>query len=97
MNDERALTVLLEPHVSEKSSQVSGDYRLYAFKVLKDATKIEIREVVERLFHVKVRSVRVLHVKSKPARHGRTKGRHKGWKKAYVSLASGEDIDLEAV
>ena len=93
MNNQRALTILLEPHVSEKSAQATGGRgRLYAFKVVKDATKPEIKDAVEKLFEVKVDSIRIVNVKSKPARFGRTKGRHSGWKKAYVGLAADQEI-----
>jgi large subunit ribosomal protein L23 len=94
MNDERALTILLKPHISEKSSQASGAYRLYAFKVIKDASKPEVKAAVEQLFKVNVRSVRILNVKSKPARFGRIQGRHKSWKKAYVALSIDQEIDI---
>lgn len=95
MNNERALTILLEPHVSEKSAQSAGEAsRLYAFKVLKDATKPEIKEAVEQLFEVQVKSVRIVNIKSKAARFGRTKGRHRAWKKAYVGLGPNQEIDL---
>ena len=94
MNDERALTILLEPHVSEKSAQSTAAGRLYAFKVMRDATKPEIREAVEQLFAVKVESVRIVNIKSTAARFGRTKGRHKAWKKAYVGLGPNQEIDL---
>lgn len=94
MSSERSLTILLEPHVSEKSAQSTGAGRLYVFKVVKDATKPEIKEAVENLFEVKVQSVRVVNVKSKPARFGKTKGRHKAWKKAYVALGPNQEIDL---
>ena len=94
MNEERALTVLLAPHISEKSSQMSGPYRLYAFKVAKDATKPEIKQAVEDLFSVTVRSVRVVNTKSKPARAGKTRGRHSAWKKAYVTLTQDQEINI---
>lgn len=95
MNNERALTILLEPHISEKSAQSAGDgKRVYAFKVLKNATKPEIKLAVEQLFEVQVESVRVVNNKSKPARAGKLQGRHKAWKKAYVGLSQGQDIDL---
>jgi len=94
MNNERALNILLKPHVSEKSAQATGVGCLYAFKVIKDATKPEIKQAVEQLFEVKVNSVRIVNIKSKTARFGRTKGRHSGWKKAYVGLAADQEIDL---
>ena len=64
------------------------------FKVAKDATKPEIKQAVEALFTVKVRSVQVSNMKSKSARFGKTMGRHKAWKKAYVILALDQEIDL---
>lgn len=94
MSNERSLTVLLEPHISEKSAQSSGAGRLYAFKVVRDATKPEVKDAVEQLFNVKVQSVRIVNIKSKPARFGRTQGRHKAWKKAYVTLGADQEIDL---
>lgn len=94
MNEERLLTILLAPHVSEKASQSSQGYRQYVFKVLPDATKTEIRKAVEHLFNVAVNSVRVLNVKGKSRRFGKTVGRTKAWKKAYVSLAKGQEIDV---
>jgi len=94
VSNERALTILLAPHVSEKCSQMSGAYRLYGFKVAKDATKPEIKKAVEELFSVKVRSVRINNIKSKAARFGKTQGRHSAWKKAYVTLTQGQEIDL---
>jgi len=98
MNNERALKILLEPHVSEKAAQAAiGSFPLYAFKAVKDANKIDIRAAVEYLFNVKVRSVRILNVKSKATRFRQTKGRHKGWKKVYVALEKGQEIDLEAI
>jgi len=86
--------VLLAPYVTEKSSMSSSDYRQYVFKVAKDSTKIEIKKAVEELFEVSVRSVRTTNVKGKTVRFGRTAGKHKDWKKAYVTLAAGQEIDL---
>jgi large subunit ribosomal protein L23 len=91
MNEEKLLTVLLAPHISEKA--MSGD-RQYVFKVLRQATKNDIRKAVEQIFEVKVDKVRVVNVKSKSARFGRITGRHKGWKKAYVKLAEGSEISI---
>lgn len=94
MNNERALLILLGSHITEKSSQMSGDYRLYGFKVAKDATKPEIKQAVESLFSVKVRSVRVTNVKSKATNFKRVSGRHSAWKKAYVTLTQGQEINI---
>ena len=97
MSKERLLKILLAPHITEKSSYVSGGYRQYAFKVIGDATKVEIKRAVEHLFEVVVRSVRTVNMKSKSANFGKTQGRHKGWKKAYVMLAEGQDLDVSSI
>ena len=98
MRDERSLKVLLAPHISEKvSSNSQGGYRQYAFKVMPDATKPEIKRAVEELFKVQVRSVRVLNAKGKTARFRQTLGRRSGWRKAYVTLAQGQEIDVAEI
>ena len=94
MSSERALTILLAPHITEKSSKMSGACRLYGFKVAKDATKPEIKQAVENLFSVKVRSVRVSNIKSKSTGSGKKRGRHSAWKKAYVTLTQDQEIDI---
>lgn len=93
MSQETVFNVLLAPHISEKGSQGAGEYRQYVFKVTKQATKPQIKRAVEQMFEVAVRSVQIVNVKSKPARFRRTLGRHKAWKKAYVSLQAGQEID----
>lgn len=91
MNEERFLTILKAPHVSEKT--VASD-RQYVFKVVKDADKQEIAAAVEHIFNVKVDKVCVCNMKGKPVRFGQTMGRRKGWKKAYVKLVEGSQIEL---
>ncbi len=85
--------VLLAPVVSEKSYSLITD-RKYTFKVHKDAHKTQVRQAVEELFGVKVESVNVLKVQSKPKRRGLTRGRRPGWKKAIVQLREGESIEI---
>ncbi|QQS53039.1 MAG: 50S ribosomal protein L23 [Candidatus Competibacteraceae bacterium] len=94
MNQERLLKILLAPHVSEKSNRVAERYNQVVFKVIPDATKPEIRDAVELLFKVKVKGVTVLNVKGKRKRFGSTFGRRSDWKKAYVSLEAGNEIDF---
>ena len=94
MNQERLMKVLLGPHVSEKSSRLADAHNQIAFKVACDATKPEIRQAVELLFEVKVQGVTVANVKGKHKRFGQLGGRRRDWKKAYVKLAPGEDIDF---
>ena len=94
MNEERLLKVLLAPHVSEKSNRLTDRYNQVAFKVTRDATKPEIKDAVELLFKVKVTGVTVLNVKGKRKRFGALAGRRSDWKKAYVSLEAGHEIDF---
>ncbi len=90
---EKLMKTLLGFRVTEKSALI-GQYRQYVFKVIKDATKPEIKQAVELLFNVKVDAVQVSRVKSKVKRFGRMEGQRKGWKKAFVKLAEGQKIDL---
>ena len=96
MNQERLLKVILAPVVSEKSNMLAEKRNQMVFKVLKDATKIEIKAAVEQLFNVQVASVTTTTTKGKTKRFGRTIGRRSNVKKAYVSLAAGQELDLEA-
>lgn len=93
MNEKQLLGILLAPHVSEKSALGGGQY---VFKVADHATKLFIKKAVEKQFNVSVESVRVCHTKSRVSRFGKTKGQHTGWKKAYVRLAEGSQIDIAA-
>lgn len=94
MNVDRLHCIIQAPLVSEKSSRVAEDANQVVFRVLRDATKPEIREAVEKLFEVKVTAVSTLNVKGKTKRFGRTEGRRSDWKKAYVTLAEGSEIDF---
>lgn len=94
MNPERKYLVLHAPIVSEKSTGVTQQHNQYVFRVATDATKPEIKEAVEKLFNVKVLQVRTCNYYGKQKRVGRFMGRRSAWKKAYVSLASGDSIDL---
>jgi large subunit ribosomal protein L23 len=94
MNQERLFQVLLEPKVSEKSTRIADLNRQYTFKVLMDATKPEIRAAVEQLFKVEVESVTTSTVPSRLRNfRGRT-GVRSAWKKAYVKLKEGFEIDF---
>jgi len=94
VNRERMMTVLLGPHMSEKSTIVGEASNQVVFKVRTDANKTEIRQAVEGLFEVKVESVQVANMKGKTKRFKGTPGRRRNWKKAYVSLAEGNTIDF---
>lgn len=95
MKDTELMTLLLEPRVSEKSTRVAERYRQFVFKVAPHARKPDIKKAVELMFNVQVSAVRVLNVrgKIKGARLGHG-GRRPSWKKAYVTLKPGFDIDF---
>jgi large subunit ribosomal protein L23 len=93
MNQERLLQILLSPHMSEKASIAAEKRREYVFEVASNATKSEIKGAVENLFQTKVEAVRVMNVKTKPRRFGKVQGRSKAWKKAYVTLQAGQEIN----
>ena len=94
MNQERLLQVLLAPQVSEKATDVADKNNQVIFKVAADATKPEIKAAVELLFKVEVDTVQVLNVKGKAKRRGTIQGRRKGWKKAFVCLKAGQEIQF---
>jgi large subunit ribosomal protein L23 len=94
MNTERLYTVLLEPHISEKATLLGEASNQYAFKVARDATKAEIKDAVEALFNVQVEDVSTLNVKGKVKRTVRGTSRKKNWKKAYVRVAAGQELDF---
>ncbi|MDK4527113.1 50S ribosomal protein L23 [Kingella kingae] len=96
MNQERLMKVILAPVVSEKSNMLAEKRNQMVFKVLKDATKTEIKAALELLFNVQVASVTTTTTKGKTKRFGRTLGRRSDVKKAYVSLVAGQELDLEA-
>ncbi|MEE4360681.1 MAG: 50S ribosomal protein L23 [Pseudomonadales bacterium] len=97
MNLERHYKVILGPHVSEKSTLVGDLGNSYTFKVAPDASKPEIRAAIEHLFDVKVEDVRTVNVKGKVKRTQRGMSRRKSWKKAYVRLEQGHEIDFAPV
>ena len=94
MNKERLMKGLLSPVVSEKSAVAADKSNQFAFKVTTDATKAEIAQAVEVLFDVKVEQVRTINMKGKQKRFGAMLGRRNNWKKAYVRLQAGHDIDF---
>lgn len=94
IREERLLKVLKAPHISEKSTLVAEKQNTIVFKVATDATKAEIKQAVEKLFEVKVEAVRTLNVMGKTKRTGARVGKRSDWKKAYVTLVEGQDIDF---
>ena len=95
-NQERLMQVLIAPQVSEKSTFVGEKNNQFVFRVLPDATKPEIKAAVELMFKVEVESVQVSNVKGKEKRFGRFIGRRRNWKKAYVCLKPGQEINFAA-
>ena len=93
---ERLMQVLLAPLVSEKSTFIGEKHNQYVFRVAADATKPEIKAAVELMFKTKVKSVQVANVRGKEKRFGRYVGHRRQWKKAYVSLAQGQEISFQA-
>ena len=93
-NPERLMTVLLAPVVSEKSTFIADKHEQVIFRVLQNATKPEVKAAVELMFKVNVESVQIANVKGKKKRFGTHMGRRRSWKKAYVSLAPGQEINF---
>ncbi|WP_227816684.1 50S ribosomal protein L23 [Nitrogeniibacter aestuarii] len=96
LHQERLLQVLLAPQISEKATYVADKNEQIVFRVASNATKPEIKAAVEQLFDVKVKSVQVSNVKGKEKRFGRMIGRRQGWKKAFVCLQAGQEINFAA-
>ena len=96
ISQQRLMQVLLAPQVSEKATYVADKNEQVVFRVASDATKPEIKAAVELLFKVEVKSVQVANVKGKIKRFGRMTGRRKDWKKAFVCLKPGQEINFAA-
>jgi large subunit ribosomal protein L23 len=93
-NTERLMTVLLAPVVSEKATYIADKHSQVIFRVAPDATKPEVKAAVELMWKVEVDTVQISIVKGKEKRFGRFIGRRRGWKKAYVSLKPGQEINF---
>lgn len=96
LGKEALMSVLIAPHVTEKTSFALQERNQYAFRVRRDATRIDVRNAVELMFGVKVEGVQVVNEPGKARRFGGRAGRTQDWKKAYVRLADGQAIDYEA-
>jgi large subunit ribosomal protein L23 len=93
MNQERLLKIILSPHVSEKATRAT-ERNEYVFEVLDSATKPEIKDAIEFLFNAKVKDVRIVKVRAKKKTFKGIEGRHKAWKKAYVTLQSNQKLEI---
>ncbi|MEO1929165.1 MAG: 50S ribosomal protein L23 [Gammaproteobacteria bacterium] len=87
-------TILIEPHVSEKTTLLNQENGQIAFKVRSDSNKKQIKRAVEEMFNVKVSSVKTVSVKGKKKRMGMRSGKTNDWKKAYIKLAEGQKLDF---
>jgi large subunit ribosomal protein L23 len=94
MNQQRLMQVLLAPQISEKATYVADKHEQVIFRVAPDATKPEVKAAVELLFKVEVDSVQIANVKGKQKKFGRFMGKRKNWKKAYVCLKAGQEINV---
>lgn len=94
MSQEKLMNVLIGPHVSEKSARISESANQLVFRVRRDASRPDIKAAVELMFEVQVAKVNVVNVAGKRKRFGQRAGRRQDFKKAYVSLAPGQSIDL---
>lgn len=94
MNTERLSRIILGPVVAEKASRVAEEHNQVVLKVLPNANKAEIKKAVESLFDVKVAAVSTANVNGKVKRVGRIFGKRSDWKKAYVTLADGADLNF---
>ncbi|HEX4045056.1 MAG TPA: 50S ribosomal protein L23 [Gammaproteobacteria bacterium] len=97
MNQERLLKVIIAPHISEKAANMREKNNQYAFRVLRDATKTEIKDAIEFLFNKKVESVCVVNAKPRQKVFKGIKSRKKEWKKAYVTLSADQTLDMIGV
>ena len=93
---ERLMQVIMAPQVSEKATMVADKYQQVVLRVVGSATKPEVKAAVEMLFKVEVAGVQIANVKGKQKRSGKMQGRRKDWKKAYVSLKPGQELNFMA-
>ena len=94
MSVNKSLQAVLAPQVTEKATMVADKYNQIAFKVKKDATKKEVKEAIELMFKVEVTAVNILNMNGKTKRSGRLMGKRNDWKKAYISLKAGQEINF---
>ena len=91
---DKTLQSILAPQITEKATMVADKYNQVTFKVTKDATKADVKTAIEIMFKVEVLAVNLLNINGKTKRSGKTMGRRSDWKKAYVSLKPGQEINF---
>lgn len=94
MNQERLLKVILSPHISEKATIATEKHNEYVFEVADFATKPDVKDAIEHLFNTKVKTVRIMNVRTKTKLFRGVKGTRKAWKKAYVTLQADQKLEL---
>ena len=94
MNEERLMNIILAPHVSEKATALADTQNQHVFSVVKDAKKAEVKKAIEKMFEVEVAEVKLLNMGGKLKRIAKNVGKRKDWKKAYVRLKEGFDINF---
>ena len=97
MNDQRLYQIILAPHVSEKTAVAAEMEGRHTFRVANNASKVEVRKAIEKLFDVDVKGVQIINVRGKTKRFGSAEGKRSDWRKAIVRLAEGQDIDFTGV
>ena len=95
-SQERLISVLIAPHITEKTSLAMQNANTYSFRVRRDSSKPDVKAAVELMFGVKVAKVNLVNETGKSRRFGKLQGRTQDIKKAYVRLAPGQTIDYEA-
>jgi large subunit ribosomal protein L23 len=93
-NIDKSLQTILAPQITEKATMIADKNNQVAFKVKKSATKADVKTAIETMFKVEVTAVNILNMSGKTKRSGRTIGKRNDWKKAYVCIKSGQEINL---
>lgn len=93
-NTDKSLQAVLAPQITEKATMIADKNNQIAFKVTKDATKLEVKMAIETMFKVDVSSVNILNVNGKTKRSRTGMGKRNDWKKAYVCLKPGQEINF---
>lgn len=94
IKNENIFKKLQNPHISEKSSTINKKNKTITFKINKKANKLEIKNAIQKIFKVKIKNINTLIIKGKTKIHGKNHGKRKNWKKAYISLKNGQNIDI---
>jgi len=94
IKNSQTLNAILAPQITEKATFIADKYNQVAFKVRKNATKDQVKQEIELMFKVEVTAVNLLNMKGKTKRRGNNYGKRADWKKAYVSLKPGQEINF---